>query len=87
MKIPLKNGIVSRISSTSTASPDSFFSMSKTSVFSTPSLASLRPISFGTSFSAMWTSHILSFTESGRDARPLTGVWIGGTPHSCRMRS
>jgi hypothetical protein len=45
----------------------------------------LIPESAGTWLDGLCTTYKRSFTSSGSAARVARGVWMGGTPASCRM--
>lgn len=55
-------------------------------VFSNPVLGTESPESGGISFAATWISLIFYFTSEGKRASNLAGVWIGGTPASCKIK-
>lgn len=61
------------------------FSFIITTVLSKPTKALFKPST--TSFSAMWYKYKFFLTFSGRFYNTLVGVWIGGTPASCKIAS
>lgn len=54
-------------------------------VLSNPVSGTYNPESAGISFAATWINLIFFLTSLGSYANNLAGVWIGGTPASCKI--